>query len=196
MCLQASRAAAEQVGSIALLSGTPWMARPTRGKVSYSFPTKFCDNCQRIVHPVRRRRVPTPRTPGVAGLAARHPHLSADSVPVVHCCCHASPLLPCFPAAGMCMWQLRLRQRRKPPAATATAAAAAKPPAWRPHHGHQCQRPPPHPSHAGTAPPRHVLHRPFRWLTSPMSSIVAPLYQHYVFLALLGTDSVLSTAPV
>jgi len=74
-----------------------------------SLSTKFCDNCQRTVHPVRRKRVPTPSTPGgvalhpgggcppprgwlpstpggVAGLAARYSRRSADSVPVAHCC--------------------------------------------------------------------------------------------------------------
>ena len=102
-----------------------------------SLPTQFCDNCQRTVHPVRRKRVPTPPTPGgVAGLAARYPRGSADSVPVAHCCCHAPPLLPCFPAAGLCLRQWRLRQRRLPPAATATAAAATEPPSWRTHPRH------------------------------------------------------------
>jgi len=46
-------------------------------------------NC---VHPVRRKRVPTPPTPGgVAGLAARYPRRSADPAPVAHYCCHAPP---------------------------------------------------------------------------------------------------------
>jgi len=39
---QASWAAAEQVGSIALPSGTPWMARPTEGKMSYVHPDIQC----------------------------------------------------------------------------------------------------------------------------------------------------------